>query len=125
MKALVIHGKEDIQWEDREVPQPGDGEVRLRVGFVGICGSDLHYYFHGANGEYTIREPLIPVTSSRASSTSTRQGASRQGLRSRCTPPATAPPCPVSRTVRTCAPVATTSAARRPLRTARVARPSC
>ncbi|GGM35710.1 L-idonate 5-dehydrogenase [Microbacterium saperdae] len=60
MKALVIHGKEDIQWEDREVPQPGDGEVRLRVGFVGICGSDLHYYFHGANGEYTIREPLIP-----------------------------------------------------------------
>ena len=60
MKALAIHGKEDIRWEDREVPTPGDGEVRLRVNFVGICGSDLHYYFHGANGEYTIREPLTP-----------------------------------------------------------------
>lgn len=60
MKALAIHGKEDIRWEDREVPAPGDGEVRLRVNYVGICGSDLHYYFHGANGEYTIREPLIP-----------------------------------------------------------------
>ncbi len=60
MKALAIHGKEDIRWEDREVPTPGDGEVRLRVRYVGICGSDLHYYFHGANGEYTIREPLIP-----------------------------------------------------------------
>ncbi|WP_136042216.1 MULTISPECIES: L-idonate 5-dehydrogenase [unclassified Microbacterium] len=60
MKALAIHGKEDIRWEDREVPPPGDGEVRLRVSYVGICGSDLHYYFHGANGEYTIREPLTP-----------------------------------------------------------------
>ena len=60
MKALDIHGKEDIRWEDREVPTPGDGEVRLRVNYVGICGSDLHYYFHGANGEYTIREPLTP-----------------------------------------------------------------
>lgn len=60
MKALAIHGKEDIRWEDREVPVPGDREVRLRVNYVGICGSDLHYYFHGANGEYTIREPLTP-----------------------------------------------------------------
>lgn len=60
MKALAIHGREDIRWEDREVPAPGSGEVRLRVNFVGICGSDLHYYFHGANGEYTIREPLTP-----------------------------------------------------------------
>ncbi|MGK3949321.1 L-idonate 5-dehydrogenase [Microbacterium sp. K2] len=60
MKALAIHGKEDIRWEDREVPTPGDGEVRLRVNYVGICGSDLHYYFHGANGEYTIQQPLTP-----------------------------------------------------------------
>ena len=60
MKALAIHGKEDIRWEDREVPTPGEGQVRLRVEYVGICGSDLHYYFHGANGEYTIREPLTP-----------------------------------------------------------------
>lgn len=60
MKALAIHGREDIRWEDREVPQPASGEVRLRVRYVGICGSDLHYYFHGANGEYTIREPLTP-----------------------------------------------------------------
>lgn len=60
MKSLVIHGKEDIRWEDRDAPEPRTGEVRLRVGFVGICGSDLHYYFHGANGEYTIREPLVP-----------------------------------------------------------------
>ncbi|MDF2918884.1 MAG: L-idonate 5-dehydrogenase [Microbacterium sp.] len=60
MKTLAIHGKQDIRWEDRQAPEPDPGQVRLRVAFVGICGSDLHYYFHGANGEYTIREPLTP-----------------------------------------------------------------
>jgi len=60
MKRLSIHGKEDIRWEDAVVPEPAEGEVRLRVRYVGICGSDLHYYFHGANGEYAIREPLTP-----------------------------------------------------------------
>lgn len=60
MKTLAIHGAEDIRWEDAVTPEPRDGEVRLRVRYVGICGSDLHYYFHGANGEYVIREPLTP-----------------------------------------------------------------
>ncbi|MDR2321808.1 MAG: alcohol dehydrogenase catalytic domain-containing protein, partial [Microbacterium sp.] len=60
MKRLAIHGKEDIRWEDAPLPEPAPGEVRLRVAFAGICGSDLHYYFHGANGEYAIREPLTP-----------------------------------------------------------------
>ncbi len=60
MKLLAIHGAEDIRWEDRPTPEPGEGEVRLRVRFVGICGSDLHYYFHGKNGEYAVREPLTP-----------------------------------------------------------------
>ncbi|SCX00263.1 L-idonate 5-dehydrogenase [Mycolicibacterium fluoranthenivorans] len=60
MKALAIHGKEDIRWEDRGEPVPADGEIRLRVSYVGICGSDLHYYFHGANGENVVREPFTP-----------------------------------------------------------------
>lgn len=60
MKLLAIHGAEDIRWEDRPSPEPGAGQVRLRVRYVGICGSDLHYYFHGKNGEYAVREPLTP-----------------------------------------------------------------
>lgn len=60
MKKLAIHGKEDIRWQDAPIPEPREGELRLRVKYVGICGSDLHYYFHGANGEYAIREALTP-----------------------------------------------------------------
>jgi L-idonate 5-dehydrogenase len=32
--------------------------VRIEAG--GICGSDLHYYFEGRNGNFVVREPLIP-----------------------------------------------------------------
>lgn len=60
MKALAIHGKDDLQHEDRPVPEPAEGQVRLKMAYVGICGSDLHYYFNGANGEFVVKEPLVP-----------------------------------------------------------------
>ena len=60
MKAVYIKGKEDLEIADVPVPEPGPGQVRIAVEYVGICGSDLHYYFNGANGTFVIREPLIP-----------------------------------------------------------------
>lgn len=60
MKALFIHGVEDMRLEDVDVPEPAAGEVLLRVRYVGICGSDLHYYFHGKNGDNLVREPFSP-----------------------------------------------------------------
>jgi Threonine dehydrogenase and related Zn-dependent dehydrogenases len=60
MRAVAIHGKEHLELDERPVPEPGPDQVRLRVRYVGICGSDIHYYFTGANGEYTVREPLVP-----------------------------------------------------------------
>ena len=60
MRAVFIDAKDVLEVREVDVPQPGEGQVRLRVDFVGICGSDLHYYFEGANGEYAVREPLVP-----------------------------------------------------------------
>ncbi|MGI6878049.1 zinc-binding dehydrogenase [Microbacterium sp. gxy059] len=60
MRAAFIDGKDQIEVRDAPAPAPGPGEVRLRVDYVGICGSDLHYFFEGANGEYVVREPLVP-----------------------------------------------------------------
>ncbi|EHY89682.1 L-idonate 5-dehydrogenase [Saccharomonospora azurea] len=60
MRSLFIHGAEDMRFEDVAMPEPGEGEVLLRVRYVGICGSDLHYYFHGKNGENLVREPFTP-----------------------------------------------------------------
>ena len=60
MRAVRIHAKQDMRSEEVPSPEPAGGQVRLRVGYVGICGSDLHYYADGAAGVFTIREPLIP-----------------------------------------------------------------
>ncbi|BAJ75933.1 threonine dehydrogenase [Microbacterium testaceum StLB037] len=60
MKSLLIEKALAAAVHDVEVPEPREGQVRLRVEYVGICGSDLHYYFEGANGAFVVREPLVP-----------------------------------------------------------------
>ena len=60
MKACVIYGARDIRLEDRQDDALGPRSVKVRVRAGGICGSDLHYYFEGRNGDYVIQEPLIP-----------------------------------------------------------------
>jgi len=60
MKAFVINGKLDGELAELpDQPLKAD-EVRVKVAYVGICGSDLHYYFNGANGAFVVEEPLIP-----------------------------------------------------------------
>ncbi len=41
MQAVVVHGPEDYRLEEVPVPEPGPGEVLVRVEAVGICASDL------------------------------------------------------------------------------------
>ena len=53
MRALVYHGPNDIGVEERGDPEPGPGEVLLRITATGICGSDLHGY----TGENKRRHP--------------------------------------------------------------------
>jgi (R,R)-butanediol dehydrogenase/meso-butanediol dehydrogenase/diacetyl reductase len=47
MKALRWHGKEDLRYEDVPKPSPEPGDVKVKVRWVGICGSDLHEYQDG------------------------------------------------------------------------------
>jgi L-idonate 5-dehydrogenase len=60
MLTCRIHAKEDLRIESADLPEVGPGQVLIRLGAGGICGSDLHYYFEGRNGSFVIREPLIP-----------------------------------------------------------------
>ncbi|WP_413451798.1 zinc-binding dehydrogenase [Georgenia phoenicis] len=60
MRAIVINGKEDLELVEVPTPEPVPGQVRLRMAYAGICGSDLHYYYDGANGAFVVREPLVP-----------------------------------------------------------------
>lgn len=47
MKVARWHGVKDIRVENIETPVPGHGEVKLKVAWTGICGSDLHEYLAG------------------------------------------------------------------------------
>jgi L-iditol 2-dehydrogenase len=59
MKASVLHGIKNIKVEDRDVPQPGEGEVLIKINAVGVCGSDTHYYLEGRIGDFVVDGPLI------------------------------------------------------------------
>lgn len=48
MKAALLTGIGKIEVQD--VPRPdvcSAKDVLLKIGMVGICGSDVHYYRHG------------------------------------------------------------------------------
>ena len=45
MKALVKDKPEEsYQYRDVPVPQPGDGELLVKVGKVALCGTDVQKY---------------------------------------------------------------------------------
>lgn len=47
MKAAVWHAKEDIRFLDVPEPIVGKDQVKIRVRWCGICGSDVHEYREG------------------------------------------------------------------------------
>jgi L-idonate 5-dehydrogenase len=60
MLDCKVYGAKDLRIIEIEAPSPGPGEVLIKLGAAGICGSDMHYYFHGRVGAFQIREPLTP-----------------------------------------------------------------
>ncbi len=57
--CLVIHAPNDLRLDEQDAGEIGPGQVLVRVGMGGICGSDLHYFHHGGFGTVRIREPMI------------------------------------------------------------------
>lgn len=55
MRAIRLHDVGDIRFDTVELaPQPADGEVRVRVAYAGICGSDIHNF---KTGQWISRRP--------------------------------------------------------------------
>ena len=57
MRQALIAAAGEVRVEDGELPEPGDGEVRVRAEAVGICGSDLHAL---AGAHPFIDLPVVP-----------------------------------------------------------------
>jgi len=59
MKSAVLVAAKTIEIQERPLPEPGPGEVRVKLGVVGVCGSDVHYYAHGRIGTQITRYPTL------------------------------------------------------------------
>ncbi len=59
MKTAVMLGIGKMGFEEREIPQVKEDEVLVKLEYVGICGSDLHYYESGAIGDYVVKPPFV------------------------------------------------------------------
>jgi (R,R)-butanediol dehydrogenase / meso-butanediol dehydrogenase / diacetyl reductase len=44
MRVAVLKDIKDIQLENRPQPEPGAGEILIKVEYCGICGSDIYAY---------------------------------------------------------------------------------
>jgi L-iditol 2-dehydrogenase len=59
MKAARLKATGQVELVDEPVPEPGPGESLVRVGTVGLCGSDLHWFGQGAIGDAVLSRPLV------------------------------------------------------------------
>jgi L-iditol 2-dehydrogenase len=59
MQVSVLNGPGKLRLEERTIPQPGPGEVLVRIRSVGVCGSDTHYYREGRIGTFVVEQPLV------------------------------------------------------------------
>lgn len=59
MKAAVMNGIGNMGFVERDIPKVKDSEVLVKIEYVGICGSDLHYYETGAIGDYVVDPPFV------------------------------------------------------------------
>ncbi|MCA4131210.1 L-idonate 5-dehydrogenase [Arthrobacter sp. M4] len=57
--AVVVHSAGDLRIEDVSLSAPAAHEAVVEIAYGGICGSDLHYWQHGAAGESILRAPMI------------------------------------------------------------------
>lgn len=66
MKAAVYYGPNKLDVTDVPEPQPTPGTVKVKVGYNGICGTDLHEYYAGPIFVPTEPHPLtgqqLPLT---------------------------------------------------------------
>lgn len=53
-KAAFMTSLNRMEFRDVPVPELKPGEVLVRLEYVGICGSDVHYFHDGRCGDFVV-----------------------------------------------------------------------
>ncbi len=59
MKALFLTSRRAIEYREADSPLVSPGSVKVRMRYVGICGSDIHYYTTGRIGDQVVQYPFV------------------------------------------------------------------
>src|SRR5712692_1830997 len=60
MRSVQLVARERVELRDMpDPPEPGPGEVTVRVRAVGLCGSDMHFYREGSCAGYPAMYPCV------------------------------------------------------------------
>ncbi|MBD9091219.1 MAG: NAD(P)-dependent alcohol dehydrogenase [Bacteroides oleiciplenus] len=59
MKVAVMLGIGRMGFEERPIPKVKPNEILVKLDYVGVCGSDIHYYETGRIGNYIVQPPFI------------------------------------------------------------------
>jgi L-iditol 2-dehydrogenase len=59
MRVAELYAPRHFRLTEASLPEPGPGEVQVRVAAVGICGSDRHNYLAGAIGDTACVYPMV------------------------------------------------------------------
>lgn len=58
MNVAVMTAARQMEWVEKDIPKPKKGEVLVKLEYVGVCGSDLHFYEAGRLGNWVPDGPL-------------------------------------------------------------------
>ncbi|MCD8347872.1 MAG: NAD(P)-dependent alcohol dehydrogenase [Lachnospiraceae bacterium] len=59
MKTAVMTDIRKVEIQRKPIPVPQEDEVLVKIEYVGICGSDLHYYEAGRIGDFIVEPPFV------------------------------------------------------------------
>ena len=59
MKSAELVGIREFRIAEHDLPDPGPGQVQVRVAAVGICGSDMHNFTEGGIGGSPCKYPMV------------------------------------------------------------------
>ncbi|KLU82641.1 D-xylulose reductase A [Magnaporthiopsis poae ATCC 64411] len=58
--SFILNKPHDVCFEERPVPELAtEHDVLVAVNYTGICGSDVHYWQHGAIGNFVVKSPMV------------------------------------------------------------------
>ncbi len=59
MLAAVMDGAQNLRIERRPIPEIGPDEALMKIEAVGVCGSDVHFYWDGGIGKRRVLQPMV------------------------------------------------------------------